>query len=97
MIFAEMDYPDHYADFHERLEQHLRTQFQHVESGLQGDSWFWVFDGVQKVEIDTFSSMKHQIKSSHAASLVQRVIESLQTAFSLNVYVQPEPEPHEDA
>jgi hypothetical protein len=97
MIFANLEYPELYRDFHYRLEKYLRSQFSHVESGLQGDSWFWVFVGQQKVAIDTFSSMKHQVKSDSAGPHVQRVIESLKATYNVNVYAQPELEAHEDA
>lgn len=64
MIFAEMDYPDEYWDFHDELKTHVASHFDRWESGLQSDSWFWIFDADQKVAIDTFSSMKHQVKAA---------------------------------
>lgn len=95
MIFAEFDYPEHYSEFHNRLARHLQATCQHVESGLQGDSWFWVLDGGQKVELDTFYSMKHQLKSAQDGPHVRRLIASLEREFTLRVYAQPGLEPHE--
>ena len=86
MIFAEMVYPNEYWDFHSELKAHVASNFEHWDSGLQSDSWFWIFDGDQKVAIDTFSSMKHQIKSSTPGPLVQRVIDALKIKYEVNVY-----------
>ena len=44
MIFAEMGYPESYSDFHNELKMHLSGHFQRLESGLQGDSWFWIHE-----------------------------------------------------
>ena len=96
MIFAEMGYPRAYEDFHEELRAFLALHFSQVESGLQGDSWFWIFDGGEKVAIDTFSSMKHQVKSQRAGPHVQAVLETLRSKYDLNVYENPMLEPHED-
>ena len=97
MIFAEMEYQDEYCDFHEELLGFLNEHFSEVKYGLQGDSWFWIFDCEVKVAIDTFSSMKHQVKSERAGQHVQKVIETLQLKYKLKVYERPELEGHEDA
>lgn len=97
MIFAELDYPEHYSAVHHDLQAHLLSHFQQVESGLQGDSWFWVVLGDQKVAIDTFSAMKHQVKAAAPGSPVQRVIEVLQQKYWVKVYRKPELEGHEGA
>ena len=67
----------------------IRSQFSDVEAGLQGDSWIWIFDGDDKVEIDTFSSMKHQIKSCTAGSHVQQVIDALRAKYDVQVFNPP--------
>lgn len=92
MVFAELDYPEDYTDFHHRLAGHLHGAFRSVQSGLQTDSWFWVFLSEDKVRIDTFESMKHQIKSARDGLHVQQVIASLQSAFQVTVYPRPRPE-----
>lgn len=96
MIFAEMDYQEEYWDFHSRLDVHLSAYFPHLESGIQGDSWFWIYDGEQKVAIDTFKSMKHQIKASAVGPLVRAVIKVLRLKYRIKVYPEPELEAHED-
>jgi hypothetical protein len=96
MIFAEMEYPDEYWGFHEELKEFLCNHFSRVESGLQSDSWFWIFDGGQKVALDTFSSMKHQVKSDKAGQHVQQVINTLLLKYKVKVYAEPELEGHED-
>jgi hypothetical protein len=63
MVFADLKYPGRYEDIHDDLLSFLRKRFDHVEGGLQGDSWIWVWLNEEKVAVDTFSSMTHQIKS----------------------------------
>ena len=96
MIFAEMNYPGAYEDFHEVLSTFLAENFSNVMSGLQSDSWFWILDGEEKVAIDTFSSMTHEIKSEKAGPHVQKVIEILRSKYNVNVYEKAMLEPHED-
>ena len=95
MIFAEMEYPSTYTAFHAELEAFLARSFSNVKSGILNDSWFWIFDEGEKVAIDTFSSMKHQIKSAKPGPHVQRVIEVLSSKYKLNVYEEPVLEGHE--
>lgn len=96
MVFAELAYEMHYSDFHAELLACVMRNFSRVESGLQGDSWIWIFDGNDKVSIDTFTSMKHQIKSPSAGAHVQQVIDTLRHEFQLHVHHEPEPEAHEE-
>lgn len=96
MIFAEIEYQKNYSDFHAELLAFVRKRFTQVESGLQGDSWIWILDGEERVAIDTFTSMKHQIKSAKAGAHVLEVIAALQRKFELRVYEKPELEAHED-
>lgn len=96
MIFAEMQYEGSYEDFHAELKAFFGRHFLHVESGLQGDSYFWVFDGEEKVAVDTFTSMRHQVKSSITGKHVQIVIEALRAEYKLKIYDEPQPEGHED-
>ena len=65
MIFAEIKYGKRYELMHNELFLFIKSKFKKVESGLQGDSWIWVFEGNDKVAIDTFSSMTHEIKSAN--------------------------------
>lgn len=96
MIFAELQYPQHYDDLHQELETFLAQHFARVEAGHQGDSWIWVLDGAEKVAIDTFTSMKHQVKSACPGEHVQAVIDALRARFRVNVFDRPELEGHED-
>lgn len=97
MIFADMEYQSDYSDFHSELVTFIESNFSNVESGLQGDSWIWIFEGNDKVAIDSFSSMKHQVKcESSNNQLIQKVIQTLSRKYKLYTYSKPELEPHED-
>lgn len=96
MVFAELEYQKHYSDFHAELLAFMGKHFSRIQAGLQGDSWIWILDGEEKVAIDTFTSMKHQIKSPKAGAHVRRVIETLRRQFELKVYEVPALEAHED-
>jgi hypothetical protein len=95
MVFAELEYEAHYSDVHAALLALVRRHFSRVESGLQGDSWIWILDSGEKVSIDTFSSLKHQVKSPRDGAHVRNVIDTLRHEFPLRVYDKPEPEAHE--
>ncbi|RDE18957.1 hypothetical protein DV711_15220 [Motiliproteus coralliicola] len=97
MLYAELDYPEHYSYCHEPLVELLEAHFDQVQSGLQGDSWIWIFDGDDKVALDSFSSMKHQLKSSAPNSrLIPKVLAVLQTRYSVKLIEPPELEAHEE-
>lgn len=95
MIYAELEYEGSYDDVHDELVSLLKENFTAVESGHQGDSWIWVLDGVEKVAIDTFTSMKHRVKSDVPGPHVQRVLDVLERRFRLRIKHPPEPEGHE--
>jgi len=96
MIFADLKYPGPYEDAHDELHAFLQSRFERVEGGLQGDSWIWIWFDEDKVAVDTFSSMTHQIKSPRPGIHVERVIEVLRDKYILEIYPKPEFEPHED-
>ena len=97
MIFAELKYDQEYSDLHYELVEYLQSKFPEIEHGLQGDSWIWIISGDEKVAVDTFSSMKHQIKSEQLnSSLVKKVIGALSERYKLTELNEPELEPHED-
>lgn len=97
MIFAELQYAEHYSDMHDELVAFVAQHFPRVRSGHQGDSWIWILDGADKVAIDTFTSMQHQVKSASSGPHVQDVIDALRSKYRLKVYDPPDPEGHEDA
>jgi len=97
MIFAELQCEQNYSEMHFELVEYLKIKFSDIQHGLQGDSWIWIFEGDEKVAIDSFSSMKHQIKSeSPNRDLVEQVIATLSERYKLARYDKPEFEPHED-
>ncbi|WP_339723613.1 hypothetical protein [uncultured Paraglaciecola sp.] len=96
MIFGKMEYENDYSDFHDELVNYLKTRFEPVKSGLQGDSWIEISENNETVTVDTFLSMKHQIKSSKVDStLVKMVIDYLCLKYKVVVFSSPEIEPHE--
>ena len=97
MIFAEMQYEQDYSEMHFELVEYLKNNFSDIQHGLQGDSWIWIFEGDEKVALDSFSSMKHQVKSEMLDSdLIEQVIATLSKRYKLTRYDDPELEPHED-
>jgi hypothetical protein len=94
MIFADFHYSGPYTAAHDDLYAFLHSRFDRVEGGLQGESWIWIDE--DKVEVDTFSAMTHQVKSSRPGSHVERVIGVVKEKYDVQVYPQPEIEPHED-
>jgi len=97
MIFAELHYDQHYGELHAPLVELLGSSFQDMEHGLQGDSWIWVFEDGEKVAVDTFSSMKHQVKADASSTgLAEKVIGILSTRYQVSVFPVPELEPHEE-
>ena len=95
MIFAELQYDQSYYEVHEPLVALLGRHFPNVESGLQGDSYAWVLDNGQKVAVDTFTSMHHQVKSPKPSSLVNQVLAVLARQYQLRILDPPEFEAHE--
>lgn len=90
MIFAELQYDQHYSDVHASLVEFIESKFDRVEHGLQGDSWIWVFNDEERVAIDTFSSMQHQVKAEESNSdFVHKVIDALSTEFQVVVNTPP--------
>jgi hypothetical protein len=95
MIFAELQYPQQYSEVHAELQACLASGFSRVEDGLQSDSWVWVREGKERVTVDTFTSMQHQVKAAQPSPLVQQVLEVLERRFRLQRFDPPLPEDHE--
>ncbi|WP_126452479.1 hypothetical protein [Sulfuriflexus mobilis] len=96
MIYAEIENNDSYYDFYPELLAYIKKCFQDVESGLQGDAWIWIKCNNEKVALDTFTSMRFQIKTDiKNGALVKEVIDTLKKRYSVHVFDEPEPEAHE--
>jgi hypothetical protein len=95
MIFAVLNYNERYEEKHRDLCTLLNSRFSHVESGLQSDSWIWIYYGDEKVAIDTFTSMTHQVKSARPGKHVDDVIAVLKEKYEVLTYEEPEWELHE--
>ncbi len=89
MVFAEVRYSGDYRTEHAKMVALIEDLFADTQSGLQGDSWIWIMDGDGKVAIDTFSSMKHQVKSYTIGPHVQKVIDALSTKYDMDVFAEP--------
>ena len=96
MIFATLNYQGDYASQHHLIHKHLAASFAEVQEGLQGDSWIWIGETGQKVAVDSFTSMKHEVKAKTAdSSLAKKVIEVLEELYDVTVFDPPELEAHE--
>lgn len=95
VIFAELQVTQHYSAIHVELHTCLAIRFPRVEHGLQGDSWLWVWEGDERVSVDTFTSMQHQVKAPKSTPLVQRVVEALARQYRLQRFDPPLLEGHE--
>ena len=85
LLIAELHYEPHYSEVHDQLVQFIRQHYPDVQSGLQGDSWIWVFQGSMKVAVDTFSAMKHQVKClPESVELAEQLIDCLSTRYQVN-------------
>ena len=97
MIFAEILHEEKYEDFYYVLKAYVQQFFPNTKSGLHGDGWIEISEKNEVVSIDTFSSMKFQVKTSTPESkLVQKVIEIVSQKYKVKIYDTPEIEPHED-
>lgn len=95
MVFAEIQYTPPYADMHETMVRLLGGHFEHIESELQSDSYIWVRAGEQRVEVDTFTSMRHEVKAWGPSELLDRVLEVLSLEYMLWIFDPPVREGHE--
>lgn len=95
MVFAKLNYSNRFEEIHKSLAILLEEHFDRVESGLQGDSWIWVWAANRKVAVDTFSAMTYEVESDKPGRHVEEVIEVLNKKFSVEVYAEPELEAHE--
>lgn len=97
MIYAVLQYDQHYSDVHDSLVELLTSSFRNIEHGHQGDSWIWIFENEEKVAIDTFSSMKHEVKSEVPSStLAKKVIETLSRKYQVVIHPEPKIEPDDE-
>ncbi|MBT8449622.1 MAG: hypothetical protein KJO69_08025 [Gammaproteobacteria bacterium] len=93
MIFAKIIYSDHSEEIHQPLVDCLQEKYPDLQCGHQGDSWIWITEGDQKVEIDTFYAMYHEVRSATDSPLVWSVLEQLDADFDLVIIDPPEEDP----
>jgi hypothetical protein len=89
MIFAELLYDTHYNDTHDEIEALLRCHFPDIECGFQCDSHFTIRAADTEVRVDTFSCMRHEVKSRERSDLVEQVIGVLETRYRLTIFDPP--------
>jgi hypothetical protein len=90
LVLAELQYPQNYADIHDELVEFLAQHFPQLTSGLQGDSYIWIMEDGERVEIDTFISMKHQFRSRTDGPHVRKVIDVLRNEYDVDVLDNPD-------
>ena len=97
MIYADLNYSGEYYDKHDELVAYLMEHFETLQHGHQCDSWIWIFSGDDKVAIDSFSSMQHQVKSeSNNHAFIAKVLDIIAQRYTFTIYSEPELEPHEE-
>jgi hypothetical protein len=87
--YGVVDHREHYADVYSSLLDLITAKFAHVESGMQGDAWIWVFRDGQKVEIDTFYAMQFEINADEDGELLRDVVRTLQPKYPIRLYDPP--------
>lgn len=95
LIFAEIEYEEEYWFMHEGLVSILEQSFCQIDCGLETDSWIWISHGGEKVAIDSFMSMRHQVQSASSGVHIQAVLEVLHRRFQLTIFDPLIPEGHE--
>ena len=95
MVFAKIHYSKPYEEMHDGMLSFLESRFDRVQGGLQCDSWIWIHFGHDKVAVDTFTSMNHEVKSATHGKHVGEVMRALQEKYQVEVYPEPETEAHE--
>lgn len=96
MIIGEILHDGHCEDVFHYLLKLIEHNFQNVESGSQGDAYIWIYERDEKVSLDTFTSMRFQLKAQKSGGLLtERVLSIIKTQFEFYLYEVPEIEAHE--
>ena len=96
MIFAALNYEGDYSRQHRLLHKILAANFPDVQEGLQGDSWIQILRDGQKVSLDSFTSMTHEVKArSEHSDFANEVIAILSRSYKVTVLDPPQIEAHE--
>jgi len=97
MIYGEIISDESYYDLFSSLLKYVEDLYPSVESGIQGDAYIWIKSEEEKVYLDTFTSMRFQIKSNKVGgTLLEDVISKLELSYKVYLYQVPEREGHED-
>jgi len=84
-IFAELD-----RDKFDEILQTLMKQFEHIESGRQGDDWIWIPTADDKIEIDSFYSMNLEVKGKYVQyTFVMQILHEMENDWILQVFDPP--------
>ena len=97
MIYGEIISDKNYYDFYPELLELIQRNFENVEAGVQGDAYIWIMNENEKIALDTFTSMRFQIKSNrYGGTLLESVIQLLESKLSVYMYEKPEIEVNDD-
>jgi hypothetical protein len=87
MIIGEILHEEPYDDVFYDLLKPIENNFQNVESGIQGDAYIWIFENGEKVSLDTFTSLRFQLKSQQSRGfLTEQVLSIIKTQFKFYIY-----------
>jgi len=85
VIFAELR-RDHFYE----ILQTLMGQFEHIESGRQGDDWIWIHVGNDKIEIDSFYSMELEVKGKYQhLTVVTQILQQMDNKWIIQIFDPP--------
>jgi len=91
VIHGEIVTDESYYNIYPSLLELLTKNFTVIESGIQGDAYICVKYEDELVMLDTFSSMKFQIKSNMTGGrLLEQVITVLENYYTVCIYDIPE-------
>jgi hypothetical protein len=85
VLFAELDRQNF-----DKILQNLKTYFQNIEYGRQGDDWIWIHFPDEKIEIDSFYSMNLEVKGKRKQYAVAKdILSKIKKDYVLEIFDPP--------
>lgn len=85
VIFAELN-----RDRFDEILQTLKSHFENIEYGRQGDDYIWIHLGDDKLEIDSFYSLNLEVKGRYRhRQFVMQVLREMENEWIFRVFDPP--------